>query len=173
MKSDYYMGFVVHETKGRCDMTPILEDKNAFSNLIKDLIKPFKKEKINKIVALEALGFVLGSAMANKLGVGLVLARKGGKLPREQKNLLKQSFIDYTKTKKSFEISKSAIKKGEKVLIVDEWVETGAQMKAVINLVKKAKGQIIGICVLSAEKNSKTKILFEKYNLTTIRTFER
>jgi adenine phosphoribosyltransferase len=87
--------------------------------------------------------------------------------------LLKQSFTDYTKTKKSFEISKNAIKKGEKVLIVDEWIETGAQIKAVIKLVTKAKGQIIGISVLSAEKNSKTKNLFEKYNLKTIRTFER
>ena len=147
-------------------MKPTYDDLLKENNYLKVHLS-----KIDKIVALDALGFVLGSAMANKLETGLVLARKGGKLPRKQKNLLKQFFTDYTKTKKLFEISKNAIKKGDKILIVDEWIETGAQVKAVIKLVEKAQGKIIGISVLSAEKNTKTKILFDKYNLKTIRTF--
>lgn len=172
MDSNYYMNFIVYEGKLRSDITPIFENKVAFSNLINDLIKPFNNEKIDKIVALDALGFVLGSAMANKLGVGLVLARKGGKLPRKKNNLFKQSFIDYTKTKKSFEISKNSIKAGERVLIVDEWIETGAQINAVIKIIEKAQGGIVGISVFSAENNNKTKTLFNKYNLKTIRLLE-
>jgi adenine phosphoribosyltransferase len=172
MKASYYSSFLIEENETRCDMTPIFEDAKAFSNLVNDLIKPFKNEQIDKIIALDALGFVLGGAIASKLGVGLIVARKGGKLPRKKSNLLQKSFVDYTKTKKSFEINKSAIKNGEKLLLVDEWIETGSQVKAAISLVEKANGKIIGISTLGVEKNNKTKILFEKYNLKSILIFK-
>ena len=168
MEYQYYDQYINKKTSGRCDITPLFENPEVFSRLLNDMIKPFKKVQFNKIVGLEALGFIIGGALAQKKKVGFVPIRKEGKLPGIKNTVLKTSFVDYTKTSKSFEINKSAIKKGDKILLVDDWVETGSQMKAAIKLIEKLGGKIIGISVINSHKNKQTKILFDKYNLTTI-----
>ncbi|HIG94473.1 MAG: hypothetical protein QT05_C0005G0020 [archaeon GW2011_AR13] len=157
----------------RRDPTPIFEDKILFQKLINDLIKPFKNQKITKVVALDALGFILGGAIAYKLRIGLIPIRKGGKLPQEGKLKRKISFVDYTKTKKTFEINKGLIKKSDKILLVDEWIDTGAQMKAAIKLIEKEGGKIIGISTFYANRRNKTEILFKKYNCHAIKEVKK
>ena len=169
MNWEYYDKYINKKTKGRCDVTPIFRDPEVFSNLIKDFNKMFKKDSYDIIVGLDALGFIIASAMSQKQKKGLVVIRKGGKLPGIKGTIIRTSFTDYTNTKKTFEMNKSAIKKGEKVLIVDEWIETGTQAKAAIKLVEKQGGKVIGIATMAAHNNKKTKILFEKYNCKTIR----
>lgn len=173
MKYGYYDNYVNKKTKLRYDVTPIFQNPQVFSNLINDLIKPFKEKKFNVIVGLDALGFIIGGAMAHKLKVSFVPVRKGGKLPGIKGTVIKTSFIDYSKEKKTFEMNKGAIKKGNKVLIVDEWIETGSQVKSAIKLIEKQGGKIIGITTLCAHKTPKTKILFEKYNCKSIRVTEK
>jgi len=168
MKYEYYNKFINKNTVSRYDVTPIFESSEVFSNLINDLVKPFKKIKFDKVVGLDALGFIIGGAISNKLQVGFVPIRKRGKLPGIKGTVLRTSFIDYSKNKKTFEINKSSIKKGDKILIVDEWIETGSQMKSAIKLIEKLGGMIIGISTLRAHKNNKTRILFEKYNCKAI-----
>ena len=167
MISEYYDKYIDFETKGRSDIGPLLANPKAFNNMIKDLIKPFNN--FDKIAAIDALGFILGGAMAFKAKKPLILIRKEGKLPNLDKEVVKSSFIDYTKTTKSFEITRNSINKGDKVLIVDEWIETGAQLKAAISLIEGLGGKVIGISTLNADKNEQTKILFEKYNLKSLR----
>ena len=169
MKYEYYDKYINKKTTGRMDATPLFGDPIVFWNLLKDLIKPFKKNKIQKIVGLDALGFIIWGALSQKEKVGFVPIRKWGKLPGVPSTLLKNSFTDYTKTVKSFEINKSAIKKGDKVLLVDERIETGSQIKSAIILVEKLGGKIIGITTICADKNKQTKILFDKYNLKAIK----
>ena len=144
-----------------------------FNYLVNDMIKPFKNMNIDKVVGLDALGFILGSAIAQKLKVGLVLVRKGGKLPGAKNTLIRDTFTDYTKTKKIFEMNNKSLKKGEKVLIVDEWIETGSQMKSAIKLIEKQGGKIIGITSFGAEKHKNTQVLFNKYNCQAIRLIEK
>lgn len=172
MKFKYYSKLINTKTKGRCDVTPLFENPVVFNNLIKDLIKPFKNVNFSKIVALDALGFVLGGAIALKLKKSLVLIRKEGKLPNLEEDLIKLEFEDYTKKEKSFEINKNSIKSGDKIILVDEWIETGAQMKAAIELIEKLGGKIIGISSIQADKNNSTDILFKKYNLKPIKIHE-
>lgn len=172
MKYEYYNKYVNKKTKGRCDVTPIFGNPGIFSNLITDLIRPFKKYKFNKIAGLDALGFIIGGAISNKLKIGFVPVRKGGKLPGIKGTLLRISFRDYSKTIKSFEMNRNSIKKGDNVLIVDEWIETGTQAKAAIKLIEKQGGKVIGITALAAHKSPKTKILFEKYNCKSIRIID-
>lgn len=169
MKYEYYEKYINKKTTGRMDATPLFGDPIVFWNLLKDLIKPFKKIKINKIAGLDALGFIIGWALAQKEKVGFIPIRKWGKLPGIPSTLLKTSFTDYTKTVKSFEINKSAIKKGDKVLLVDEWIETGSQIKSAIILVEKLGGKVIGIATICADKSKQTKILFDTYNLKAIK----
>jgi adenine phosphoribosyltransferase len=166
MKSEYFKKYISFETKGKSDISPLLANPEAFNNMIKDLIKPFKD--FDKIAAIDALGFILGGAVAFKVKKPLILIRKEGKLPNLDKDIIRESFLDYTKTNKSFEITKKSITKGDKVLIVDEWIETGAQLKAAISLIESLGGKVIGISTLNADKNEQTKILFDKYNLKSL-----
>ena len=160
--------YINKNTKGRNDVTPIFENPKVFANLILDLVRPFKNTRFNKIAGLDALGFIIGGVIAYKLKVGFVPIRKGGKLPEVNGTIVKTSFIDYTKKEKILEMNKNSIKKGDKILIVDDWVETGSQLKAAIKLIEKQEGVIIGISTLFAEQKPSTRILFEKYNCKAV-----
>ncbi len=164
MKYSYYDKYINKKTRIRNDITPIFHNPKVFSSLISDMIKPFKKTDFNKVAALDSLGFILGGAIAHKLKVGLVPVRKGGKLPGISGTLIKTAFIDYTGKKKIFEINKNAIEKGDRMLIVDDWIETGSQIKAAIRLIEKQGGKVVGISAIYAEKNSNTNLLFKRYN---------
>lgn len=78
-------------------------------------------------------------------------------------------FIDYDKNKKGFEVKKESIKNGDRILIVDEWIHTGAQINSAIKLIKKLKGRIAGISVIYLNLNKNTKKLLKKYNVKAIR----
>jgi len=171
MKYSYYDRYIDKETKDRYDVTPIFKHPQAFSNLVKDLIKPFRKTRIDRIISLDALGFILGGAISNELNVGFVPVRKGGKLPG--RNVIRMPFVDYTKKKKTFELNKGAIGRGDRVLIVDEWIETGAQINAAIKLIEKCGGKIIGIATLHVDKNPRTDALCEKYNCKALNRTNR
>ncbi len=165
--SEYKKAFS-KETVGRYDITPIFSDIQLFNSLINDLIAPFENEIIDKIVCLDALGFILGSVISIKMNKGLILARKEGKLPLKSNELVKKTFIDYSYNQKSFEMNKNMIKKNENMLLVDDWIETGEQVKAVISILEEANANIAGITVIGADRNEKTEVLFRSYNLHSI-----
>ena len=118
-----YLSLIDTNTQGRCDVTPLFADREAFSQLAEDLAKPFLSLDIDVVVAIDALGFILGTAIAERLRVGLVPARKGGKLPVET---IRETSVDYTGEEKALELRTDSMKPGADVLIVDEWIETGA-----------------------------------------------
>jgi adenine phosphoribosyltransferase len=138
----------IREGEGRCDISSLLLDPTSFGIAIEEMSKPFQSDSIKKVVALDALGFVFGSRVAEELNVGLVLFRKEGKVPVEKKTV---SFIDYTKTPKMFEVVSDAITPGDKILIVDEWSETGSQIKAAISLVKQCGGIVAGVSCFNVD----------------------
>lgn len=172
MKYDYYDEHIIKNTLGRYDITPLFSDQKVFSNLIKDLSTPFANKKIDKIVGLDALGFVIGGAIASSLKIGFVPVRKEGKLPSPKESLIQAKVKDYSNKEVVFEMNKNSIKKGEKIAIVDDWIETGAQIKAAIELIEKQGGIVECISVLFAEKNKKTIDLFNNYSLNAIKIVE-
>ncbi len=123
------------------DITPLLENKEIFPKIIDELCKPYLNKKIDKIVVIDARGFLLASAMAYKLKSGIAIIRKQGKLP--SKTISKKYALEYGSN--TIEIHKDSILSGEKVLLVDDVLATGGTMKAAIDLVKKLKGEIIGV----------------------------
>ena len=173
MEYEYYDPFINKNTKGRYDVTPLFRDHDVFSNLLTDLADHIEDIKFDAIAGIDALGFVIGAPLAQLKKVGFITIRKGGKLPGRKGTVLRQSFIDYTKQRKSLEIGNDSIKKGENVLIVDEWIETGAQVKAGIKLIEKLGGRVTGILAIVVENNNSTRVLFEKYNCTAIRVVDR
>ena len=123
------------------DITPCLEDKKLFHFLIEELARPYKSEKIDKIIGIDARGFILAAALAYKLKTGLVIVRKKGKLP--YKTIKKKYTLEYAAH--TLEMHQDAINPGEKILLVDDVLATGGTMAATVNIVRKLGGEIVGI----------------------------
>ncbi len=126
------------------DITTLLNNRKAFKITIDRLANLFKDKKIDYIVCAEARGFILGGALAYKLGCGFVPVRKPGKLPYKS---YKVSYgLEYGKD--SFCIHRDAFPKGAKILIVDDLLATGGTAHAIVKLVRKLRGKIAGIVFL-------------------------
>ncbi len=123
------------------DITTLLKDKDAFRMSVDALCQRYKDKKIDKVICIEARGFILGGALAFDIGAGVVPVRKKGKLPHKTHSVTYE--LEYGTD--TLEIHQDAIKPGERVLIVDDVLATGGTMSAVAELVKKLKGEIVEI----------------------------
>ncbi len=123
------------------DITPLIQDKKAFRKVIDEMAKPYLAKKIDKVVGIDARGFILAAALAYKLKSGMAIVRKKGKLP--WKTISQKYSLEYANN--TIEMHKDSILPGEKVLLVDDVLATGGTMKVTIDLVKKLKGKIVGI----------------------------
>ena len=115
------------------DVTTLFKNPECLRIMVDELYELYKDKGITKIVGIESRGFVLASALALKLGAGVVLCRKPGKLPAEtiQESYTKEYGTD------TIEIHKDAITSNDVVLLHDDLLATGGTMKAAYNLVKK------------------------------------
>lgn len=127
------------------DITPILENNEAFCELIDEMAEKTKKFKFNKLALIESRGFIFGSALSVKLGVPFSLIRKPGKLPRETYS---QSYsLEYGED--TLEVHKDSFESGDDVLIIDDLLATGGTARAVEKLITKTGATLSGtLCVL-------------------------
>jgi adenine phosphoribosyltransferase len=126
------------------DITTVLKDPEAFAYCVDTMYERYKEKGISKVVGIESRGFILGSALAYKLGVGFVPIRKPGKLPAA--TLQQEYFLEYGVDK--IEIHKDAVLSGEKVLLHDDVLATGGTIEAACKLVHQLNGKIIGLSFL-------------------------
>ncbi|GFO58185.1 adenine phosphoribosyltransferase [Geomonas silvestris] len=127
------------------DITTLLADAKSFQRMVDLLSHRYIGEKIDKVVGVEARGFIIGAALAYKLGAGIVLVRKPGKLPSE--TFKKTYDLEYGTD--TLEIHTDAIKKGERILIADDLLATGGTMGAVVDMVKELGGEIVDCCFMA------------------------
>lgn len=126
------------------DITTILMDPAAFKEVISELTQKFSGKRIDKVIGIDARGFILAAPLADRLNAGFVPVRKSGKLP--YKTIKETYSLEYGNA--SIEIHEDAIKPGEKILIADDLLATGGTMEATVALVNKLKGDIVGIALL-------------------------
>ncbi|MEE8545776.1 MAG: adenine phosphoribosyltransferase [Alphaproteobacteria bacterium] len=122
------------------DVTTLLGDAQGLRKTVDELVQPFTGNRIDKVAAIEARGFILGGAVAHQLGVGFVPVRKKGKLPWAT---IGQDYeLEYGRDR--VEMHKDAIAAGEKVLLVDDLIATGGTAEATLKLIERAGGEIVG-----------------------------
>ena len=123
------------------DVTTLFEDAEAFRKIIDKLCEPYAGQKIDKVVGIDARGFLLASTMAYKLGAGISIVRKKGKLPHRTR----QASYEKEYGPDIIEMHEDTIRAGERVVIVDDLLATGGTMLATIDLVKQMAGESLGI----------------------------
>ncbi len=123
------------------DITPLLRDKRAFAEIVQKLADHFRERNPDVVVSNEARGFIIGAPVAYELGIGFVPIRKKGKLPSKTANLSYQKEYESD----TIEIHEDAIKRGTKVLLIDDLLATGGTIKANAELVEKLGGKIVGM----------------------------
>lgn len=121
------------------DITTLLADAQAYQRTIDLMSHRFVGREIDLVLGVEARGFLIGSALAYKLGTGVVIVRKPGKLPYRTKKVTYQ--LEYGED--TLEIHEDAIKPGQRVLIADDVLATGGTVAACIDLVQKLGGEVI------------------------------
>ncbi len=115
------------------DITPVLQDGKLFAEVVDAFAAALKGKKISYVVGIEARGFVFGAALAYKLGVGLIPARKKGKLPH--KTIVESYKLEYGEA--TLEMHQDALKKGDRVVLIDDLLATGGTAAATAKLIER------------------------------------
>jgi len=126
------------------DITTLLKDAQGFRKVVDELVQRYVDIHIDIVVGLEARGFIIGGAVAHQLGKGFVPIRKAGKLPAETESY--EYELEYGTD--TVEVHKDSIKKGDKVLIVDDLLATGGTATAAAKLVEKLGGDVVEIAFI-------------------------
>lgn len=125
------------------DITPVLADGRAMSELVEALAAPFVDVGVDKVAGIEARGFTLAAPVARRLNAGFIPLRKPGKLPYQ--TIREDYTLEYGSD--ALEIHVDAVKPGEKVLIVDDVIATGGTASAAIRLLKGIGAEVVGFAV--------------------------
>jgi len=123
------------------DITTLLQDPVAFKKSVDALVKKFKGKKVDKVVAVEARGFIVGGAVAQRLGAGFVPVRKKGKLPWRSRSVTYE--LEYGTD--TLQMHEDAVTPKDKVIIIDDLLATGGTVKAVTDLLNQFGAKIAGI----------------------------
>lgn len=124
------------------DITTLLGNAKAFRRAVDELVHPWAGSKIDKIAGVEARGFILGGAIAHQLSAGFVPIRKAGKLPHQT---VKMSYaLEYGEDE--IEMHVDAVRKGEKVILVDDLIATGGTAEGAIKLLRQNEADIVAAC---------------------------
>lgn len=160
----WYLNIMAPNTKGAkfawLDPTSIYINGEAFHDLLDDLVADLKCVEVDVVGGLDAMGFVLGSALATRLGRGFLPIRKAGKLCVDTD---KVSFSNYSGRTQEMEMRQPAFAPGTKVLLADQWVETGGTMDGAIRLVERQKGRVVALAAVAIEDNPVTSAYRSRY----------
>jgi len=150
------------------DITTLVQDPEAFRYTCDLLYDRYKNMKIDKVVSIDARGFIFGAVLAYKLGVGLVLVRKKGKLPPE--TIQEEYTLEYGTN--VVEISKHGIQKGDQVLVVDDLIATGGTVSAAVKLVEALGGDVMECAFVIELPDLKGRDKLKGYKIFKLCEFE-
>jgi adenine phosphoribosyltransferase len=146
------------------DITPLLADEIAFSSVIDLIVVHFGRGNVDKVVGIEARGFILASPVAYHFGAGFVPVRKKDKLPWQTES--EEYELEYGTA--TLEVHRDGVDPGERVLIVDDVLATGGTARATARLVERIGGKVVGIAFLIELGFLKGREQLDGYDLFTL-----
>ena len=149
------------------DVTPLMADGEAFKEACDRMIAFAKEVEADVIVGPESRGFIFGCPVAYELGIGFVPVRKPGKLPRE--TICVSYDLEYGSNE--LHVHKDGVKKGQKVLIVDDLLATGGTVDATIQIINQLGGEVVGCAFLIELADLHGRDLLKDYNVLSIMTY--
>ena len=146
------------------DLTTLWKNGKLNRKVIDALENRWRREKLDKIVGIEARGFIVGAPLADRLEIGFVPARKVGKLPGSKLRISYE--LEYGK--QGLEVHRDSIQRGERVLIVDDLLATGGTSKAVATLVERLGGKVVGFAFVTEVRGLNGRRKLAGYKVYTI-----
>jgi adenine phosphoribosyltransferase len=150
------------------DITTLIKHGDAFRQAVDAMLAPFADEAIEAILGVEARGFLFAAAAAYKLGVGVIPARKPGKLPA--KTVREEYALEYGTD--ALEIHEDAIVRGQRVLVIDDLLATGGTTAAAVRLVERLGGVVVGVSFLIELTFLHGRDKLKGYNVNSVICFE-
>ncbi|MDX1635129.1 MAG: adenine phosphoribosyltransferase [Marinobacter sp.] len=152
------------------DITTVLQDRTAFRKLIDAFVHRYHASDIDAVAAVDARGFIIGSALAYELNASLVLVRKKGKLPFD--TLVEDYQLEYGTA--SVELHKDAFKPGDRVVLVDDLIATGGTMLAAARLIRRIGADIVEVAAMIdlPDLGGSEKLRAEDLQVYTVCSFE-
>ena len=164
----WYFSLMAPNTKGDkfawLDPTSIYINGNAYHDLLDDLVADLEADEIDVVAGLDAMGFVLAASIAARIGRGFLPIRKPGKLCVYPDSA---SMTNYSGQTQSMEMRLPVFAPGTRVLLVDQWAETGGTMHGAVQLVEQQKGKVAGMVAIVMEENEHTAKYCKKYKCVT------
>jgi len=164
----WYFSLMAPNTKGDkfawLDPTSIYINGEAYHDLLDDLCADLNAEDIDVVAGLDAMGFVLAAGIAARIGRGFLPIRKAGKLCVDTDSA---SMTNYSGQKQAMEMRLPAFAPDTRVLLVDQWVETGGTMHGAVQLVEQQQGKVAGMVAIVMEDNDNTAKYRETYKCVT------
>lgn len=146
------------------DITTLLKDTGGFRTAVDTMVGHYRDTDIDKVVCVEARGFLLGGVIAYRLGCGVVPIRKPGKLPAET---VSQTYeLEYGTD--SVEVHRDGIRAGDRVLMVDDLLATGGTAKAAVDLVEKLGGKVVSCAFLIELGDLGGRKLLDNYDVYSV-----
>lgn len=150
------------------DLTTLWKDGKLSRRVTSALVERWKAKKIDKVVGIEARGFIVGAPLADRLGVGFVPARKVGRLPARKLSLNYE--LEYGR--QGLEMHSDGIVKGERVLVVDDLLATGGTSKAAGELVEKLGGKVVGFAFVTELSFLKGRVKLAGYEVDSLARYD-
>ncbi|XP_061637690.1 uncharacterized protein zgc:174895 isoform X2 [Phyllopteryx taeniolatus] len=160
----WYLALMAPNTKGAAfawlDPSRLYCNSQALADCVEDMLGPFRHDAIDLVAGIDAMGFILGASIASTLGKGFLAVRKAGHLCVSAQQ---QTYGDYTGREKTMEVRDDVLKPGVRVLLVDQWIETGGTMMAAIQLLERMGATIVGVAAVAMENTERGKWIKDNY----------
>jgi adenine phosphoribosyltransferase len=164
----WYLDLMAPRTRGEkfawLDPSAAYINARSFHAMLDDLLEPFSEQDVDVVAGFDAAGFVLGTGMATRCRKGFRTIRKGGKIPVDHDVVAMSNYSGQTQ---EMEMRKPAFARGTRVLLVDQWIETGGTMQSGIQLVERQGGVVAGIAAVCIEDNDVTAELYRRYKMSS------
>ena len=150
------------------DITPLLASPQALRGAVEAMCAPYQNAGVSDVAAVEARGFIFGTAVAAQLNAGFIPIRKKGKLPGQTESIT----YDLEYGTDTLEVQRNAIQSGAKILMVDDLLATGGTMAAACKLIEKISGQVVGITFLVELTDLGGREKIGDYKVTSIISYD-